>query len=257
MHTRREFLLTASASAVAAAMPGMAFAQERTFAPAPGTWRTFEITTKVELLNPKGATRVWLPVPSIQSNYQRSGDNRVTGNAKNADIMTDTTYGTKMLVADFAEGEAAPVVELTSRFQTQSRAVNWKEKTPASADASELKQWLKATDFMPTDGIVLKTAQDVTKGAKTDYEKVQAIYNWVIANTYREPKVRGCGTGDIKAMLETGNMGGKCGDINALFVGLARASGVPARDVYGIRLVPSAFGYKELSGNPAKLQSAQ
>jgi transglutaminase-like putative cysteine protease len=52
-------------------------------------------------------------------------------------------------------------------------------------------------------------------------------------------------------------MGGKCGDINALFVGLCRAAGVPARDVYGIRLVPSAFGYRELSGNPANLKGAQ
>jgi hypothetical protein len=63
--------------------------------------------------------------------------------------------------------------------------------------------------------------------------------------------------GDIAAMLETGNLGGKCGDINALFVGLCRSAGVPARDVYGIRLVPSAFGYKELSGNPANLARAQ
>jgi transglutaminase-like putative cysteine protease len=69
--------------------------------------------------------------------------------------------------------------------------------------------------------------------------------------------VRGCGTGDIKAMLESGNMSGKCADINALFVGLCRASGVPARDIYGIRLVPSAFGYRELGGNPASLKGAQ
>ena len=40
-------------------------------------------------------------------------------------------------------------------------------------------------------------------------------------------------------------------------VGLCRSAGVPARDVYGIRLVPSAFGYKELSGNPANLARAQ
>jgi transglutaminase-like putative cysteine protease len=104
---------------------------------------------------------------------------------------------------------------------------------------------------------VRETALQATRGAKTDLEKTRAIYNWVVQNTYREPKVRGCGTGDIKDMLETGNMGGKCGDINALFVGLCRAAGVPARDVYGIRLVPSAFGYKELSGNPANLKSAQ
>jgi hypothetical protein len=32
---------------------------------------------------------------------------------------------------------------------------------------------------------------------------------------------------------------------------------VPARDVYGIRIAPSAFGYKELGGKPASLQGAQ
>ena len=69
--------------------------------------------------------------------------------------------------------------------------------------------------------------------------------------------MRGCGEGDIKTMLETGNLGGKCADINALFVGLCRAVGLPARDVYGLRLAPSAFGYKELSGNSANLKSAQ
>jgi len=58
-------------------------------------------------------------------------------------------------------------------------------------------------------------------------------------------------------MFETANFGGKCGDINGLFVGLNRAIGIPARDAYGIRLVPSAFGYRELGGNPAKLQGAQ
>ena len=35
------------------------------------------------------------------------------------------------------------------------------------------------------------------------------------------------------------------------------AVGVPARDVYGLRLVPSAFGYRELGGNPASLKGAQ
>src|SRR5256886_9266876 len=31
--------------------------------------------------------------------------------------------------------------------------------------------------------------------------------------------VRGCGIGDISWMLETRNLGGKCADLNALFVG--------------------------------------
>jgi transglutaminase-like putative cysteine protease len=51
--------------------------------------------------------------------------------------------------------------------------------------------------------------------------------------------VKGCGLGDIRWMLETGNLRGKCADLNALFVGLARASGLPARDLYGLRVAPS------------------
>ena len=58
-------------------------------------------------------------------------------------------------------------------------------------------------------------------------------------------------------LFRSGNLGGKCADLNALFVGLCRSVGLPARDVYGIRVAPSAFGYKELGGNPANLKGAQ
>src|SRR4030095_7920923 len=60
-----------------------------------------------------------------------------------------------------------------------------------------------------------------------------------------------------KTMLETKNFGGKCGDINALFVGLVRSVGVPARDIYGIRVGPSAFGYKALGAGSANISKAQ
>jgi transglutaminase-like putative cysteine protease len=138
-----------------------------------------------------------------------------------------------------------------------NRAVDWKARDTAAADPAELRRWTEPTTLVPTDGIVRKVAAQITEGARTDREKAQRIYDWIVVSTYREPKVRGCGIGDIKTMLETGNLGGKCADINALFVGLCRASGVPARDIYGIRLAPSAFGYRELGGNPASLKGAQ
>jgi transglutaminase-like putative cysteine protease len=67
------------------------------------------------------------------------------------------------------------------------------------------------TEMIPTDGIVLETAKDITRNAKTDVDKARAIYEWIVENTFRDPKVRGCGWGDIQGMLETGNLGGKCG----------------------------------------------
>ena len=55
-------------------------------------------------------------------------------------------------------------------------------------------------------------------------------------NTFRDPKMRGCGVGDIRAMLESGNLSGKCADLDALYVGLARSVAIPSRDVHGVRV---------------------
>jgi transglutaminase-like putative cysteine protease len=103
-----------------------------------------------------------------------------------------------------------------------------------------LARYVEATRLMPTDGIVQKTAREITKGQKSDLDKSRALYEWIVDNTFRDPKVRGCGVGDIRAMLESGNLSGKCADLNALYVGLARSVGIPSRDVYGVRVADSA-----------------
>jgi transglutaminase-like putative cysteine protease len=250
---RRQIVLGLATTAIA----GPSLAQARRFEPQPGAWREFELTTRIEVREPKGATRVWVPLPSVESDYQKSLDDRWTGNAASTRVVSDGHYGARMLLAEFAAGAATPVVEVSSRVRTQSRAVDWSGKTAATEDPASLRAWVQPTDMMPTDGIVRQTALAAAKGARSDVQKVQQVYDWVVNNTHREPKVRGCGVGDIKAMLETGNLSGKCGDINGLFVGLVRSLGIPARDAYGIRLVPSAFGYRELGGNPANLKGAQ
>ena len=53
-------------------------------------------------------------------------------------------------------------------------------------------------------------------------------------------------------MLESKDLGGKCADLNALYVGLARASGLPARDVYGIRVAKSELGLQKPAARPPK-----
>ncbi|OYV01166.1 MAG: transglutaminase [Burkholderiales bacterium PBB5] len=230
----------------------------RRFEPTPGTWRSFELSTLVELKGTQGqAATVWVPLPSVDTPYQRSLYSGYSGNAVTMKVVADARYGARMLRAEFAAGGPTPLLQVTSRIQSQSRSTDFGHRVAAREDADTLRAWTQATELMPTDGIVRETARGIVGRATTDVEKVQLIYDWVVDHTHREPKVRGCGIGDIKAMLETQNFGGKCGDINALFVGLCRSVGVPARDVYGIRLVPSAFGYRELGGNPANLKGAQ
>ena len=256
---RRSLLQGGAAMAALIAAPALVRAQatpaERRFAPQPGAWRTFDITTRVELAEPFGPTRIWLPVPSIDSDWQKSLGSSYTSNG-NARMSSDGKEGVRLVHAEFPSG-VKPVVEVTSRVQTRNRADLSGSRTVEKEDAATLRHYTRATAMLPTGGIVRQTALQATKGASTDIDKARAIYHWVVANAWREPTVRGCGEGDIKTMLETGNLGGKCADINALFVGLCRAVGLPARDVYGLRLAPSAFGYKELSGNPANLKAAQ
>ncbi len=128
---------------------------------------------------------------------------------------------------------------------------------PLSADERRLN--LEGTRLIPVDGIVKQTSDRIVAAAnaKTDIEKARAIYEWVVENTVRVAATRGCGIGDVAAMLKSGNLGGKCADLNALYVGLTRAAGVPARDLYGIRVIPSRFGYKSLGAGSANVTKAQ
>jgi transglutaminase-like putative cysteine protease len=258
---RRKVLQKSTAALAAYALPAINFAQtapvtDRQFNPQPGIWRTFDVTTRVDIAAGQGDTKVWLPIPSVNTTWQQSLISDFSSNGK-TQITSDERNGARMLYVTFAGETAQAYVELTSRIQTQNRAGNWGHKQAVLEDAETLNHWTQGTSLLPTDGIVRKTADQATQGARSDVEKAKKLYDWVVTNTFREPKTRGCGEGDIKTMLETGNLGGKCADLNALFVGLCRAAGLPARDVYGLRVAPSAFGYKELGGNPAKLQGAQ
>jgi len=81
---RRTFLRVAALPAVVAASQAMglssvARAQQKEFTPRPGTWRTFEITTRVEVLEPTGVSRAWLPIPSVKSEYQQPLGNQWSG----------------------------------------------------------------------------------------------------------------------------------------------------------------------------------
>jgi transglutaminase-like putative cysteine protease len=256
MH-RRSFLQAGAAASLLGTLPRVSFAQQLPFDPTPSGWRTFELTTRVELLKPSGISRAWVPVPSVQSDYQKVGGNTWSGNGTTR-LVSDGKYGASMVAAEWTPAEKAPVVEVVSTFSTQNRAVDFSKRNPdIRLDSATAKFNTEATELIATDGIVRKTALEITRGKSSDIDKARAIYDWIVVNTFRNPKTRGCGIGDIKAMLETGDLSGKCADLNALYVGLARAVGLPARDVYGLRVAKSEFGYRSLGAGSSNVTKAQ
>ncbi|MDX3807227.1 transglutaminase-like domain-containing protein [Bosea thiooxidans] len=257
MIDRRDMLRVGAAAGAALLMPGRGFAQAAAFAPKPGQWRDFEVVTRLELTG-QGRSQAWIPLPSVdQQDWIRPGKSDWTADAVSAELVRDPKYGAQMLHVVFREGEAAPAVEVRSRFALRDRAEDFLAgEKPVLAEA-ERKLYLEATELMPTDGIVRETAEKAAAGKASDIEKARAIYQWVVANTFRDARTRGCGTGDVASMLRTGNLGGKCADLNALYVALVRSVGIPARDIYGIRVAPSRFGYASLGAGSATITKAQ
>jgi len=253
---RRDFLRSVGIASASLALPGTG----RLFAESamPGHWRTFEVTTRVEVRNSSGATRVWLPAALIgETPFQRTLANRFHAEGGVAKMIESKTDALGIVAAEFPAG-VKPVLTLTSRIATTNYAVDLAAPAKAPRVApTELRYCLRQTTLLPTNGIVKTTADEITSGAHTDIEKAYAIYAWIVDNTFRDPKTRGCGVGDIRFMLESKDLGGKCADLNALFVGLARASGLPARDVYGIRVGKSELGYKSLGTSSADVTKAQ
>ena len=210
-------------------------------------WRTFEVTTRVEVLKPSGVTHIWLPTALIRDTpFQKTRANKFKAEGGSAKLTTDKQSALGIVSATYP-ADAKPVLTLTSQVSLKNYAVDLSTPTKAPhVSKAELDYFLQPTRYVPTDGIVKETALKATAGATTETEKARAIYDWVVDNTFRDPKVRGCGRGDIRAMLESGDMGGKCADLNALYVGLARSVGLPARHVYGLRIAKSDLGYKSL-----------
>src|SRR4029077_9000388 len=183
--------------------------------------------------------------------------NTFTADGGNAKLVESQIDSLGIVAAEFPAG-VKPVLTLTSRISTKNCAIDLSAPGKApKEDRAELEHFLRRTKLMPTDGVVKATATEITHGAKTDVEKARAIYEWIVDNTFRNPKTRGCGIGDIRFMLESKDLGGKCADLNALYVGLARAAGLPARDVYGIRVAKSEMGYKSLGASSENVTKAQ
>ena len=110
-----------------------------------------------------------------------------------------------------------------------------------------MDRWLQPDRLVPIDGKIKQWAQEVVDaaGAKTDVEKARAIYNHIVATVKYDKTGQGWGRGDIYYACDARR--GNCTDFHAIFIGYARAVGIPARFAIGFPL-PTDRGAGEVSG---------
>ena len=200
------------------------------------------VITDVDMSSyPEGDTvRLWIPVAS-DNKYQTITD--VVYNASDATdsgLETDAK-GNRMYYVEW-DSSVAPAdrVADVSFHVTRDEVLRPELVEEGTVDEAvesdaELKQYLEPSSSVKIDGIVKERADEITEGQTTVLGKAEAIYDWVVANMNRDNNVTGCGTGDVETLL-TDTMAGKCTDINSVFVALCRAAGIPAREMFGVRM---------------------
>jgi len=191
---------------------------------------------------------VWLPVPHDDA-FQRISELRVDDLPYRYEISTGSE-GNHILHVHVAEAHE-PALTITMRFDAV-RKEHIQPLTPASTAAGaagpeDLQRYLKPDRLVPLDDTIRRWAREVVDaaGAKTDLEMARAIYNHVVATVKYDKTGKGWGNGDIYYACDARR--GNCTDFHAIFIGYARAVGIPARFAIGFPL-PAERGAGKISG---------
>jgi transglutaminase-like putative cysteine protease len=177
--------------------------------------------------------KLWVPYPTSDRN-QTVSDIKVTGDFASSGVYTDLTHGTPMLYAEWPRNAVSRKLAFSFRVVRKEIAQRDLPTTEAAWNRTDYAEYLQPSSRGPLDGEVKKLADRITKGKTTNLQKAKAVYDWTVENMYRDPNTRGCGLGDVCELLR--KPGGKCTDISSVFIALCRAAGVPAREVFSIRL---------------------
>ena len=214
--------------------------------------RKFQFEYKATVKDiPAGSKRVdlWIPVPH-DTPFQKITDFEIEA-AYPYRIHT-AEYGNKILHVSLNEpGQSSFTV--TMRFNALRKEhvqerLQQASYSPAKEDRDpNMARWLKPDRLVPIDGKIKQWAQEVVAaaGAKTDLEKVRAIYNHIVATVKYDKSGQGWGRGDIYYACDARR--GNCTDFHAIFIGYSRALGIPARFAIGFPL-PAERGEGQISG---------
>jgi len=190
--------------------------------------------------------RLWLPYPMSDENQDITNIS-VSGNYASSGVYRDAKNKATALYAEWKE--PAKERKLVYSFHVNRNEVIRKEfpKKEMPLPVEEMNPYLSNAHLGDAVNKVKAIASEITKGQKTILAKAQAVYNnWVVDNMRRDPDVKGCGTSEVERLLS--EKAGKCADIHSVYTALARASGVPAHEIYGLRM------HKDKDGDITKYQ---
>jgi transglutaminase-like putative cysteine protease len=215
--------------------------------------RKFEFEYRATVKDvPPGAKKLdlWIPVPH-DTPFQKITGLRI--DSPHPYKFRTAQYGNRVMHLSLENPPRAGFavvmrfeVARREHIQERLRRANF---TPPKGEERDpyMARWLRPDKLVPIDGKVREWAKEVVDaaGAKTDLEKARAIYNHVVATVKYDKSGKGWGRGDIYYACDERR--GNCTDFHAIFIGYARAVGIPARFAIGFPL-PAERGAGQVSG---------
>lgn len=239
------FCFAAAAAGTVAALAGTDAAPAAT---EPST-RSFELTYHAIVADlPAGAHRVdvWLPYPHSDENQQV--EVLAVDAAAPYKVATEPEFGNQVLHLEVTRPQ--PRIDVAMRARVTRHEVVRKDFARAGAHGHperepSLAKWLAADRLVPLDKRIRALSAEVTAGKRTDLEKARAIYDYVVDTMSYDKSGTGWGNGDIYWACDRKR--GNCTDFHALFTGLARAAGIPAKFAIGFP-IPIERGEGKIAG---------
>lgn len=196
--------------------------------------RSFLFTYKAKLKDlPPGELKFWIPA-AVSGGEQRVELVKALTPVP-AEMRKEGQYGNSYLFGTLKGDAKEAEIELQFKVTRYEQRVDLAGTGGAkAASQKELARALAPDRLVPLDERIRKLAAEVTKGKAAPLEKARAIYDYVVETMTYDKSGTGWGRGDIYYACDIRR--GNCTDFHALFIGLCRASGIPARFIIGFPL---------------------
>lgn len=239
---RRSTVTTALVSA-AALLVAVSLASSSLAAPAVAT-RSLEMTTVTHVpAMPAGShqLRIWIPLPYTGTDaYQKVSQLKIESPVP-YHVDREPVFGDRYAYLAVKPSQAEKPFDIRISFHVERfehRVSLAGSSSAPSVPHVELARYLQPDKMIPLDGEIGQLSAEQTKGAHGPIEKAHQIYNYILATMHYDHAGTGWGHGD--AVWACNSKHGNCTDFHSLFIGMARAAGVPARFQIGLALPPNA-----------------
>jgi transglutaminase-like putative cysteine protease len=210
-------------------------------------WRKLSFIYQVHVpanKDAQGQLRLWIPLPR-EDGYQKVEDLRIES-AVDYTRGQDAEYGNSYALFRPTPEQLAAGFDVTVRFvvtrqehKAQLISVSAPGGTNYASDPM-LQRYLEPDRLVPLNGVIAELAKEHTAGDTDPIVKARHIYDYVVSTMKYDKSGEGWGRGD--AVWACSSKRGNCTDFHSLFIGMMRASGIPARFEIGFPLPEAKTG---------------